>query len=207
LSRKIVLSESDIDLFWLQAVLDRKLAREVQLSGFSVRSSPSTNAFTALIHFQYTGDTNRLPRSLFLKSCRGESGFVADSEYLYYTCDYVGLLNSPLPLCYDAQYSKETGDYHLLLEDLSKSHYSNKDVKPTLEHALSVAVELARLHAYCYSWEECQEDYRLCLAHGIYTAIGWGTDPDMKSMKWLWAKQLQRSIAAFSDWQCEEMLG
>jgi hypothetical protein len=40
------------------------------------------------------------------------------------------------------------GSYHVLLADLSQSHYCNKDIKPTLEHALTVATELATLHAF-----------------------------------------------------------
>jgi hypothetical protein len=92
-----------------------------------------------------------VPFSLFLKFCKSNDLYINDSEYLYYKHDYHGLPDSPLPVCYDAQYSASDGSYHVLLEDLSQSHYSNKDIRPTPEHALTVASELARLHAF--KWE------------------------------------------------------
>lgn len=58
-----------------------------------------------------------------------------------------------------------------------------------------------------YSWEQCQEDYRLCIAHGIYVAVEWGNDEkDITDMRWLWEEQLKRSMQAFIDWECDKLL-
>jgi hypothetical protein len=58
-----------------------------------------------------------------------------------------------------------------------------------------------------YSFENCLEDYKLCIAHGIYTAIEWGTDEkSIIDMRWLWQIQLKRSLIAFTDWKCDELL-
>lgn len=350
---KVISSISDVDLQWLQAVLDRECPdSNLTISSFSVESASSTNASTAAVRLTYDGNKSG-PASLFLKFCGNDGHFVKDSEYFYYKRDYDGLKEAPIPICYDAQYSDRSGAYHILLEDLSRTHYSNKEIKPTLDHALSVSTELARLHAFrwgrksdalnidtnadshistfiahvaknlpyilqaagndiprlwqntlqdifrihpdlmkrraanlagqtlihgdpnpsnilsphdpkgktyivdrqpftwslqywlgvCdlvymsvpywdaedrralekamlkkyhesllrfgvtgYSWEECRQDYRLCIAHGVYVAVQWGENEDeLKNMKWLWEKQLRRSMTAFHDWKCEEL--
>jgi hypothetical protein len=58
-----------------------------------------------------------------------------------------------------------------------------------------------------YSWEQCQKDYRLCIPHGLYVATQWcGNENDITRMRWLWEKQLRRSMDAFIDWKCDELL-
>ena len=346
-------SSADINLEWLRSSLEKNFLSKIPLTGFSVEGSQSTHAYTAVIQLQYDCPQITYPKSLFLKSCRGTKGFIADSEFLYYTRDYSELIDAPIPKCYYGDFSRESGDYVLLLEDLSKTHYSNKDIRPTSDHTLTVATELARVHSYrwgkkagevgslCdseaqiqrfiseisrglspimdvvkdeiprewsrtiervferhpqlmmdrarrlsgqtlvhgdanpsnvlsphdpqgktylidrqpfdwsitfwlgvddlvymttpfwetedrrrleqamlkhyhdsllsfgvsdYAWNECLADYKLCLAHGIYVAVGWGSGTGIDKMRWLWQRQLERSLRAFFDWDCDALL-
>src|SRR5260370_41385057 len=151
---KVISASADLDLSWVQSVFDRRYpGQNITVRAFDVTSSPSMTGNTALLKLSFEDQLPaRVPRSLFLKFCRPNDLFIKDSEYLYYTRDYEGLEDSPLPVCYDAQYSAD-GAYHVLLEDLSQTHYSNKEIRPTREHALSVATELARLHAFRWATE------------------------------------------------------
>jgi hypothetical protein len=353
---KVISSLPEINLNWLQWIIDNNYAGNAdKISNYTITSLASMTGHTALIQLSYDGAKSvQLPSSLFLKFCQSNDRFIKDSEYLYYKRDYDDLENSPLPVCYDAQFDAINGAYHVLLQDLSHTHYSNKGIKPTISHALSVATELARLHAFRwgkkalklkidtdaapqisnfiahvsnglspilkaiekdvphfwqatikkvfdihpalmkqrakditgqtlihgdpnpsnvlsphdpaektyiidrqpfawslrywlgvydlaymivpfweaehrrtlegpmlkkyhdslidfgvtdYSWEQCQKDYRLCIPHGLYVAIEWGgNENDVTRMKWLWEKQLHRSMDAFIDWKCDELL-
>lgn len=71
-------------------------------------------------------------------------------------------------------------------------------------------LEAAMLHQYWqslqafgvrdYAWEQCWADYRLCLVHGVFTAVFWGLWPEaLSSMRWLWMAQLRRSLVALHD--------
>jgi len=353
---KIISSISDINLDSLQEVINTNFGDDsAKITDFQISENQSSNGYTAIIELNYkTQLLNTYPKSLFLKFCRQDKRFIKDSEYFYYKRDYLGLKDAPLPKCYDASFSKTEDSYHVLLENLSQTHYSNKEIRPTRHHAMSVAEELAKLHAYrwgnkvselhtdtntseqieCfiehtstgllpilttvksdlpqdwikniekvfdvhpqmmqkkannlagmtlihgdtnpsnilspnepngktyiidrqpfkwsltywlgvydlaymiipywsvidrraleevmlkhyhqsllkfgvndYSWEECREDYRLCIVHGIYTAIEWGTnEKNIVEMRWLWQAQLKRSMEAFTDWRCNEFL-
>ncbi len=84
-------------------------------------------------------------RALRLKLCLGDT--FGPSELHYYTRDYVGLADAPLPRCYQACFEPGVG-YHLLLEDLSATHTDARDLPPTLAYGLEVATLLGRLHAH-----------------------------------------------------------
>jgi Phosphotransferase enzyme family len=84
-------------------------------------------------------------RALRLKICLGDT--FGRSEVDYYTLDYVGMSDPPLVQCFDARFEPGVG-YHLLLEDLADSHTDNKLVPPSLDHGLSVAEALGRLHRH-----------------------------------------------------------
>ncbi|WP_372365448.1 hypothetical protein [Candidatus Uabimicrobium sp. HlEnr_7] len=134
---------SQISKEWLRFVLDsNEEIKKITTVPFS-----SANATNAIIHLEYE---KSLPRSLFLKICKNNGVFVNSSECNYYTKDYKNLVNTPIPLCYNAHYTNK--GYHLLLEDLSATHYDNKNVEPTECHTKELAKALACLHAF--HWQE-----------------------------------------------------
>jgi Ecdysteroid kinase-like family len=350
----VILSPEQATLPWLKSVFQKQFPEAAtKLCGYSIKATESVNASTAVLRLEYDGNFRNFPDSVFVKCCKGGRDFVCDSEFLYYTRDYAGLRDAPIPKCFDAKFSRSTGDYHLVLEDLSSSHYSNKDVAPSLESALTFSTELARLHAFRwgklsdeigtdknsssqlerfyaevqkglppimnalssdfpllwrdaidhifdkhialmmrrthflpghtlihgdanptnvlspilqtektfiidrqpfswsitywlgvydliygtipfwdigdrrrferqvlqryhealikfgvtdYPWENCLSDYRLCIAHGVFVAVSWGIDQaEMQQMRWLWTLQLERSLTAFFDWECDNL--
>src|SRR5262249_18007406 len=73
------------------------------------------------------------------------AGFIPRSEVDYYSHDYLGLVDAPIPKCYAAQVNDNVS-YSILMEDLSPIH--QRDSPPSLKYGLAVATALARLHAF-----------------------------------------------------------
>jgi hypothetical protein len=58
-----------------------------------------------------------------------------------------------------------------------------------------------------YSWEQALQDYRLCAVMSLYVAAEWCVDEhDRINMRWLWLPMLHRSIRAFRDLACNQLL-
>ena len=61
--------------------------------------------------------------------------------------------------------------------------------------------ESLRSRGIDYPLSSVQADYRLCLRMAIAVAVQWCTvEADRDRMRWLWARQLKRSLAAYDDW-------
>ncbi|MET0387252.1 MAG: phosphotransferase [Polyangiales bacterium] len=86
------------------------------------------------------------PARLWVKRCAGQALLFPRSEVDYYTRDYCDCQDAPLPRVYGAAYAAETGDYTLVLEDLTVSH--GIDHPPDRAYASGVAGALASLHAH-----------------------------------------------------------
>jgi hypothetical protein len=102
----------------------------------------------ARLNVQYTRDAQgELPARLFLKMVSTRE--FGPSEVQYYTRDYVGLTDAPLLRCYDACYGEQDSirSYHLLLEDVSRTHTNTYDKDPSAEYGSAIARSLAILHA------------------------------------------------------------
>ena len=66
--------------------------------------------------------------------------------------------------------------------------------------------ELGRRGVTDYPWDALLADYRLCVAQAIYVPTEWcSTEHGLREMKWVWWRELQRAMAAFDDWRCQEL--
>jgi len=136
---------------WLTAAL--KLDEQAVLKDFQIECSEATNSQIAKLKVEYEPDVEMtLPQSFILKICKNDDRFVKNSEVNYYAKDYTNLADPPIPVCFDAQYSEISGNYHILMEDLSETH--EKDTSPTLEFSTAVAVALADLHTHGWGREK-----------------------------------------------------
>jgi aminoglycoside phosphotransferase (APT) family kinase protein len=133
-------------------VLDSSEIQDIQ-----VDASPSTNAHIARIQIEYaSGPQGDAPRSLILKTVDASgAGFVKDSEFNYYTRDYLDLADAPVPKCYAAHIDPDHGSYSILMEDMTSTH--EKDTSPSFQYGLEVASALARLHAFGFGEERVQK--------------------------------------------------
>ncbi|MFN6477041.1 phosphotransferase [Nostoc sp. DedQUE07] len=165
MNSQVITDVSQITLEWINSVLfddNSTLTTRVEdfampAAGYAYAASGSDNSHNAIIQLKYQSETlESLPKSLFLKICAGENNLFGNSEVNYYIRDYINLANRPIPACYQAQYDEKTRQYHILMEDLSVSHRSNRKVQPTLAYGCAVAQSLALLHAHFWGTEKLQ---------------------------------------------------
>src|SRR5262245_4391566 len=135
---------------WLTGALSRSGAlRTGRVRDVDVDAEASVWSHIVRLRPRYTDDaTGDRPAALLLKICAGKHAVFGPSEVLYYTRDYVGFAEAPIPRCHDARYSETPRAYHVLMDDLSATHTNTWKMEPTLERGLAAAEALATLHAH-----------------------------------------------------------
>lgn len=157
MNNDVITDVSQINIDWLNSVLIGTTAcREDKIKDFEIEASGSDNASIVKIQLNYTSEAGALPKSVLLKICSGNNSFTSTSEVNYYTQDYIDLANRPIPICYNAAYKDNPPQYHILMEDLSRTHRPNWNVKPTLKSGCAVAQALAKLHAHYWRVEKLE---------------------------------------------------
>lgn len=95
------------------------------------------------------------PSQLFLKISRNDLPQANSKEVEFYHTIAREMNTSHLIRCYDAAFSTESGRSHLLLDDLSETHFQPKSPSPPQPFYCELAVEsIAGLHAFW--WEHPQ---------------------------------------------------
>jgi hypothetical protein len=147
---------------WLTRVLQRKgVLPHGQVTAVQkkpLRTTISITSTLARFAVSYSDDAPpSVPTHLFLKISKSDfeaalSARVGKNEVEFYTT-VVDAMNDPATVhCYDAVYAPATGQSHVLLEDLSETHFQTEwPLPPTQQHCETVMEGLARLHA-CW-WE------------------------------------------------------
>lgn len=146
-----ILDIDQVNARWIESCLRNSGALiDGAVQSIDVRANRADNSQNARITVHYApASTGALPASLFLKLCSGD-GVFGPSEVLYYTRDYAGLVDAPLLRCYDAQYQDAPRAYHVLLEDVSETHFNNHERAPALPYGLELSEALAKLHAHLW---------------------------------------------------------
>lgn len=125
------------------------------------------------------------PSQLFLKISRNDRPQANSKEVEFYHTIARKMDDAPLILCYDAAYSDESGGSHLLLDDLSDTHFQPKSPLPPPPSYRELAVEsMAELHAFW--WEHPQLGKEI------------GTLFDGKQLS-LFLSEVERNILSFID--------
>jgi hypothetical protein len=109
-------------------------------------------------------------------------------EVAFYTQIAAAMSAHIVPRCFDAVWNADTNTWHLLLEDLTDSHFVLTDwpLPPTLAHSEQIIATRARFHA------EWWDDPRL----GV--SIGTWLDPDDRQFQ-TFAKQVSRFADRVGD--------
>ncbi|MBN2499672.1 MAG: hypothetical protein JXB38_02830 [Anaerolineales bacterium] len=161
MSTELITSIDQVTPAWLTRVLSNSNAlTQGSVATFAVDTGRGNWSTNAVLNLQYTdGAQGELPQRLFLKLVNTdlEDEFFGDSEVTYYTCDYIDVDDAPLVRCYDAVYSAEKRRYHLLLDDVSQSHFEAYEKPPTLAYGLALAEGFAAMHARWWGAERLAE--------------------------------------------------
>jgi len=143
---------------WLTQVLGRKgLLLQGDVDAVEIvapASRAGVSADVARLAIRYSADaTGDLPTRLFLKMSRAD----VHAEVLAYgnteVAFYNAMANVPemfsIPRCYDAFVDPETGHSHILMDDLSETHFQKPfPIPPSGEHSVLLVESLAQLHAF-----------------------------------------------------------
>lgn len=153
----VVNTASDISPQWLSELLRREgVLNQGRVVGIKI-SQARTLLVSTVSHLEveYSDDAPAAaPVRLFLKvsnqSLIPEAGKAEQPKELeFYTSIAKMMPRAPVPRCYDAAFSTETGGSHLLLEDLSETHQELRS--PSLEECGRAIDCLASVHAFW--WE------------------------------------------------------
>jgi thiamine kinase-like enzyme len=133
----------------------------------TVKKSPRTTntSVTSRLEMTYSADApSSAPPWLFLKISKSDfrSNLYTShrKEVEFYNTIAPAMVDPPTARCYDAVYSPETDQAHILLEDLSETHYRVSDPLPPLMPQCEQALDcLARLHAFWWENPRLGKDY------------------------------------------------
>lgn len=103
------------------------------------------------------------PRRLFLKMTKPdlypEILEVGRREVAFYQAMQQVSAEMPIPTCYEAVFDPERGLAHLLLEDLSESHFQQTlPLPPSNRHCAMIVEGLARMHRYWWERKSLDRD-------------------------------------------------
>lgn len=160
---ELISDAAEVTPEWLTATLRHKgLLTRGRATRVSVSSSRTLFvSVVSHLNVEYSSDANRdAPARLFLKVSNpkfvsAEPRAEPPEEIVFYEKIAPATPKVPVPRCYDAAFSRETGRTHLLLEDLSATHgHPPVPFPPTLEECVRAVECLARFHAHW--WEHTQ---------------------------------------------------
>ena len=153
----------DVSAAWLtRALRESGRLHTGEVASVKVEPTRSVNATGARLTLAYADTASGdLPSTLFLKVCAKATPF-GNSEVIYYTTISSDMDDPPIPICYHAAYSQDTGSYHLLLQDLTGTHAPARIMHPALDRAVKTVDAMAQLHAHWW------DDERLASHVGSY---------------------------------------
>ena len=147
---------------WLTRVLQKKgvltQGKVTAVQKQPLRATISITSFLARFAASYSDDAPKsAPSRLFLKIAKPDfdaalSARVWKNEVEFYTTVVAAMSDPATVRCYDAAYAPETGKAHVLLEDLSDTHFQPEwPLPPPKRYCEQVMECVAKLHAWW--WE------------------------------------------------------
>ena len=152
---------------WLTQVLQKKGVLN-QGKVTAVHKKPSQSTITSIIARLAANYSDEAPKSapsrLFLKISKPDfdpalSSTVGKNEVEFYTIVVDAMSDPSTVRCYDAAYAPETGKSHLLLADLSDTHFQTEwPLPPTQLHCEKVMDCIATFHAFWWEHSHLGKD-------------------------------------------------
>ena len=147
----LITSLSNVTPQWLTGVL-RRVGALQHGSVVDIATETRSTTFCTVAHLRVTYSPETAgPERLFLKFSlpqRPVSTPESGAEVLFYR-HVAPRTAGPLVRCFDAVFSAEGGRLHVLLEDLSDTHFSEppSQLPPTRHHCFAIVDAVATLHA------------------------------------------------------------
>ncbi|MFX1365569.1 MAG: oxidoreductase family protein [Promethearchaeota archaeon] len=151
---KIITDIEQLTPEWLTRILKNKgYFNQGKVTKIIKKRSQET--ITSNVHFlelNFSNDAQTEPSSseivVKIPKSNDVSRFVGKHEAKFYRIVAEMMSEMPIPICYDAAFSEETGFSHIILENLSKTHVENFEYPPSKRNNERAIDCLAELHAF-----------------------------------------------------------
>ena len=161
MTTEVITSATQVTPTWLTQLLREKgcltmgeVVKVTQKERYDMFST------SIVLEAAYSSDASEAtPERFFLKMSQPETQPLNNREVMFYTQVAIMMPESPAVRCYDAAYDAEAGSYHLLLEDVSQTHFSvTHPLPPPRFQAEQMVDLLARFHAFWWDHPRLGED-------------------------------------------------
>jgi thiamine kinase-like enzyme len=150
-THKLITDLDQVTPAWLTGVLCKKeCLPQGQVLAVHKEPNLSVGSTIVLLKLCYSDDApSTAPTRLFLKFPSAQSLSNGKKEVQFYT-DIASEVADLVVRCYDAVYSEEANSFHLLMEDLSPTHFSHPPsvLPPSKAQTEQIVDALACFHAY-----------------------------------------------------------
>jgi hypothetical protein len=127
------------------------------------QDTASSDFYFLELNFSADAQTESVSPEIILKKPKDNElfEFVGRKEAKFYSILAEYMIDLPIPTCYDAAFSKETGKSHVILENLSKTHteysFRNKGYPPPKRYFEKAVDSLSELHAFWWDHPKLNE--------------------------------------------------
>lgn len=163
---KLITNEKEITPILIEEILHQTKSLE-QVNVKEIKIDRTLSTFTSNIFFirvNYSKESSKMaPKRLFLKISKIAAPESGKREVIFY--NNIANHMKPIPLipCYDAKYDEKTGRSHILLKDLTKTHFrTDYPIPPNNINCKRFIKGLAKIHAFWWD-HELLEDFLLKL--------------------------------------------
>ena len=113
------------------------------------------------LNFSNDAQTEALSSEIIIKIPKsvGVTKLIGTREVKFYSIVAETMNEMPIPTCYDAVFSEETGASHIILDDLSKAHIDLKfyPIPPSRRYCERAIDCLAEIHAFWWDYHKLKE--------------------------------------------------
>lgn len=152
----IITDEKEITPMLIEEILHQtKSLERVEVKEIKKRGSTTLTSNIYFLDIKYSNNSPKsAPKKLFLKVSKKESFFSLGGrkEVYFYNSIAHKMGNISVVTCYDAKFDEKIGRSHILLKDISNTHFQAQYPIPPINMNCEKKIEaLARLHAF---WHE-----------------------------------------------------
>jgi len=167
----VITNVSQVTPEWLTKTLQKQnfadWAHEISVQAVNCTHHTSTwFADIAFLEVSYSGkETSQVPRQLLLKVSKSDLKSIdllyGKKEVEFYNLIAKEMYDPPLVCCYDAVYRPDSGNSHILLRDLSKTHWQPPHPLPPSRRACELTMDaLAQFHSHWWEHPQLRKELR-----------------------------------------------
>ena len=158
---KIITDKKEITPTLVEEILhETKSLEKVKVKEIKeIRTQSTITSDIYFIQVKYSIESPKTaPKRLFLKISNLSFPELGKREVMFYKTVANHMDSLPLIPCYDAKYDENTGRSHILLEDISKTHFRTEyPIPPTYINCKRHIEGLAKLHSLLWDDERLEE--------------------------------------------------